>query len=398
MSNTRIDTNAVKGAIRSLSGMAGAKTAAFITALTASGVALAQGAAAPAKYNLQHPATKVAADIYELHTLMMWICLVVFVLVFSVMFYSVFKHRKSVGHKAAQFHENTTVEIVWTIIPAIILLGMAWPATKTLLAMKDTTNPEITIKATGYQWKWGYDYLKGEGEGISFLSNLSTPFDQIYSNEKKGENYLLEVDNPLVVPVGKKVRMLITANDVIHAWWVPAFGVKQDAIPGFVRDAWFKAETEGTYRGQCAELCGKEHGFMPIVVNVLSAEKYAAWVGDQKKKMAAAADDPNKTWELADMKARGEKVYAANCVACHQATGQGVKGAFPALDGSKIVTGAKSGQIALVLNGKPNTAMAAFGKQLSDTDIAAAVTFTRNNWGNKTGEVVQPSEVKAARK
>ena len=206
------------------------------------------------------------------------------------------------------------------------------------------------------------------------------------------------MDNPLVVPVGKKVRMLITANDVIHAWWVPAFGVKQDAIPGFVRDAWFKAETEGTYRGQCAELCGKEHGFMPIVVNVLSAEKYAAWVGDQKKKMAAAADDPNKTWELADMKARGEKVYAANCVACHQATGQGVKGAFPALDGSKIVTGAKSGQIELVLNGKPNTAMAAFGKQLSDTDIAAAVTFTRNNWGNKTGEVIQPSEVKAARK
>ncbi len=398
MSNTRIDTNAVKGAIRSLSGTAGAKTAAFITALTASGVAFAQGAAAPAKYNLQHPATKVAADIYELHTLMMWICLVVFVLVFSVMFYSVFKHRKSVGHKAAQFHENTTVEIVWTIIPAIILLGMAWPATKTLLAMKDTTNPEITIKATGYQWKWGYDYLKGEGEGISFLSNLSTPFDQIYSNEKKGENYLLEVDNPLVVPVGKKVRILITANDVIHAWWVPAFGVKQDAIPGFVRDAWFKAETEGTYRGQCAELCGKQHGFMPIVVNVLSAEKYAAWVGDQKKKMAAAADDPNKTWELADMKARGEKVYAANCVACHQATGQGVKGAFPALDGSKMIAGPKADQIALLLNGKPNTAMAAFGKQLSDTDIAAVITFSRNNWGNKSGEVIQPSDVKAARK
>ena len=398
MSNARIDTHAVNGAIRSLSGKAGAKAAAFIAALTTSGLALAQGAAAPARYNLQHPATKVAADIYDLHTLMMWICFIVFVLVFSVMFYSVFKHRKSVGHKAEQFHENTTVEIVWTIIPAIILLGMAWPATKTLLAMKDTSTPDITIKATGYQWKWGYDYLKGEGEGISFLSNLSTPYDQIYSNEKKGDNYLLEVDNPLVVPVGKKVRILTTANDVIHAWWVPAFGVKQDAIPGFVRDTWFKAEAEGTYRGQCAELCGKEHGFMPIVVNVLSAEKYAAWVGDQKKKMAAAADDPSKTWELADLKARGEKVYAANCVACHQATGQGVKGAFPALDGSKIVTGPKAEQIALVLNGKPNTAMAAFGKQLSDTDIAAVITFTRNNWGNKTGEVIQPSDVKAARK
>ena len=396
MNNARIETNAVKGAAGLLSGTTAGKAAAVITALACSGAAFAQSA--PARYNLQTPATKVAADVYDLHTLMMWICFVVFVLVFSVMFYSVFKHRKSVGHKAEQFHENTTVEIVWTIIPALILLGMAWPATKTLLAMKDTASPDITVKATGYQWKWGYDYLKGEGEGISFLSNLSTPHDQIYGNEKKNDNYLLEVDNPLVVPVGKKIRILTTANDVIHAWWVPAFGVKQDAIPGFVRDTWFKAEAEGTYRGQCAELCGKEHGFMPIVVNVLSAEKYAAWVGEQKKKMAAAADDPNKIWELAEMKARGEKVYAANCVACHQATGQGVKGAFPALDGSKMVTGPKADQIAMVLNGKPNTAMAAFGKQLSDTDIAAAITFTRNNWGNKTGEVIQPSEIKAARK
>ena len=395
MSNARIEVHAAGRAAGLLTGIATMRAAAFITTLVASGSALAE---APAKYNLQHPATKVAADIYDLHTLMMWICVVVFVLVFSVMFYSVFAHRKSVGHKAEQFHENTTVEIVWTIIPAIILIGMAWPATKTLLAMKDTSSPDITIKATGYQWKWGYDYLKGEGEGVSFLSSLSTPHDQIYSNEKKSDNYLLEVDNPLVVPVGKKVRILTTANDVIHAWWVPAFGVKQDAIPGFVRDTWFKAEAEGTYRGQCAELCGKEHGFMPIVVNVLSADKYAAWVGDQKKKIAAAADDPNKTWDLPEMKARGEKVYAANCVACHQANGQGVKGAFPALDGSKLVTGPKTAQIAIVLNGKPNTAMAAFGKQLSDTDIAAAITFSRNNWGNKTGEVIQPSEIKAARK
>ncbi len=397
MSNARIEANAAGRAARLLTGLTSKAAAALITALV-TGSALAETAMAPARYNLQHPATKVAADIYDLHTLMMWIIVVVFVLVFSVMFYSVFAHRKSVGHKAEQFHENTTVEIVWTIIPAIILLGMAWPATKTLLAMKDTTSADITIKATGYQWKWGYDYLKGDGEGISFLSSLATPYDQIYNNEKKGEHYLLEVDNPLVVPVGKKVRVLTTANDVIHAWWVPAFGVKQDAIPGFVRDTWFKAETEGTYRGQCAELCGKEHGFMPIVVNVLSAEKYAAWVGDQKKKMAAAADDPNKAWDLAEMKARGEKVYAANCVACHQANGQGVKGAFPALDGSKIVTGPKAVQIALVLNGKPNTAMAAFGKQLSDTDIAAAITYTRNTWGNKTGEVIQPPDIKAARK
>jgi len=367
--------------------------------IAAAGLLALSGAARAAyQWDLPTPVTRVAAEIDDLHVKMMWIILVIFVVVFGVMFYSIYAHRKSIGHKAEHFHENTMVEILWTVIPFLVLIFMAWPATKTILNLKDTTTPDITIKATGYQWKWGYDYLKGEGEGISFLSALSTPQDQITGKEKKGEHYLLEVDNPLVVPVGKKVRILTTANDVIHAWMVPAFGVKQDAIPGFVRDTWFRAEKEGTYRGQCAELCGKDHGFMPIVVEVVSAEKYAAWVAEQKKKSAAAADDPTKKWNLADLKARGEKVYTANCVACHQANGQGVKGAFPALDSSPLIKEPKGRHIEIVLNGRPKTAMAAFGKQLSDTDIAAVITFERNSWSNKTGEVIQPSDIRAARK
>jgi cytochrome c oxidase subunit 2 len=270
---------------------------------------------------------------------------------------------------------------------------MAFPATKTILAMKDTTAPDMTVKITGYQWKWNYDYLQ---EGFGFYSNLATPLAQIENRAPKGENYLLEVDNPMVVPVDTKVRVLITAGDVLHAWWVPAFGVKQDAIPGFVRDSWFKAEKTGIYRGQCAELCGKEHGFMPIVVEVKSKDDYAKWVAEQKKKVAAAADDPNKVWDVKDLVAAGEKVFAGNCAACHQANGKGVPGAFPALDGSKIVTGAKAEQIALVLNGKAGTAMVAW-KQLSDADLAAVITYTRNSWGNKTGEAVQPAEIKVAR-
>jgi cytochrome c oxidase subunit 2 len=348
--------------------------------------------------NFQPPVTRIASEIYDLHMLMMYVILVIFCLVFGVMFYSIYAHRKSVGHKAAQFHENTTVEIIWTVIPFLILVGMAWPATKTLIAFKDTSNPDITIKATGYQWKWGYDYIKGEGEGIAFLSALSTPQDQIHNRKPKEENYLLEVDNPLVVPVGKKVRVLTTANDVIHSFWVPAFGIKQDAIPGFVRDTWFRADKEGTYRGQCAELCGKDHGFMPIVVEVVSEDKYKQWVADKKKQASAAAEDPNKQWTLAELQARGEKVYAANCAACHQASGKGLPPAFPALDGSKIATGDKAAHIERVLDGKPGTAMAAFGKQLSDTDIAAVITYERNGWGNKKGDLVQPAEVKAARK
>jgi cytochrome c oxidase subunit 2 len=314
--------------------------------------------------------------------------------VFGVMFYSIFKHRKSVGHKAAQFHENTLVEVIWTVIPFLILLFMAYPATKTLLLYKDTSSPDMTVKVTGYQWKWSYDYLQ---EGFGFYSNLKTPLAQIENREAKGENYLLEVDNPLVVPVDTKVRVLITANDVLHSWWVPAFGVKQDAIPGFVRDAWFKAEQVGIYRGQCAELCGKEHGFMPVVVEVKSKEDYAAWVAGQKQKVQAAVDDPNKVWVGKELAARGEKVFAANCAACHQANGKGVPNAFPALDGSKVVNGPKAEQLALVLNGKEGTAMASF-KQLSDTDLAAVVTYTRTAWGNTAADAVQPAEVKAARK
>ncbi|MFO1322703.1 MAG: cytochrome c oxidase subunit II [Burkholderiales bacterium] len=363
--------------------------------VAAAGVAaLAAGAAHAAwDVNFQPPVTPIAQQMFDLNLYIFWICVVIFVGVFGTMFYSIFKHRKSVGHQAAQFHENTTVEVVWTVIPFLILLFMAWPATKTILAMKDTSAPEMTIKITGYQWKWGYDYMQ---EGFGFYSNLSTPLAQVENREPKGPNYLLEVDNPLVVPVDTRIRVIITANDVIHAWWVPAFGVKQDAIPGFVRDSWFKAEKVGVYRGQCAELCGKEHGFMPVVVEVKSKDDYAKWVADQKGKVAAAADDPNKAWTQAELVAKGATVFAANCAACHQANGQGVPGAFPALAGSKIVAGPADAQIALVLGGKPGTAMASW-KQLSDADIAAVITYTRNSWGNASGDVM-PAAVKAARK
>ncbi len=371
-------------------------------ALTCAGAvgALYSGAAAAAyQWNFQAPGTKIAQEVSDLHLLMMAIILVIFVAVFGVMFYSIYAHRKSVGHKASQFHENTTVEVLWTIVPTLILIVMAWPATTHLLAVRDTSQADITVKATGIQWKWGYDYIKGEGEGINFVANLTTPQDQIYGKAPRGEHYLLETDNHLVVPVGKKVRMLVTAADVIHAWYVPALAVKQDAIPGFIRDTAFRANKEGIYRGQCAELCGKDHGFMPVVVEVVSQEKYTAWVGEQKKKLAAVAEDPNKTWDLAELRARGEKIYAANCVACHQANGKGVPGAFPALDGSKVVNGPLADNLAIVLNGKTGTAMQAFGKQLSATDLAAVITYLRNAWGNKASQnLVQPAEVVAARK
>jgi cytochrome c oxidase subunit 2 len=374
-----------------------------LRSLAAAFATLAAESALANRYNLQEPQSTIAHQIYDLHMLIMWIIVAIFVVVFGFMTYSIVMHRKSIGHKAAQFHEHVGVEIAWTIVPFIILVFMALPATKTIIAMKDTSSADLTIKATGYQWKWGYDYLQ---EGISFYSSLSTPRDQIEDYEKKGtkknENYLIEVDNPVVVPVGKKVRIITTANDVIHSWWVPALGIKQDAIPGFVRDTWFKADNPGTYRGQCAELCGKDHGFMPIVVEAVTPEQYATWVAGQKQKMAAAAPDPAKQWTLDELKAQGEKIYAANCVACHQQTGMGVPGTFPALSGSKVVTGPKEAQIATVLNGvvkngKP-TLMAAFGKQLSDADIAAVITYTRNNWANTIGDMVTPAEVKAARK
>lgn len=357
-----------------------------------------QGGPAVLQLNFQPPVTQIAEQIYDLHTLMLIICLVIFVAVFGVMFYSMLKHRKSLGHKSASFHESTAVEIAWTIVPFVIVIGMALPATKTVVAMKDTSNADLTIKATGMQWKWGYDYLKGEGEGIAFLSNLATPREQITdASLKKNDNYLIEVDNPVVVPVNKKVRIVTTANDVIHSWTIPAFGVKQDAIPGFVRDTWFKAEKIGTYRGQCVELCGKDHAFMPIVVNVVSDADYTKWVDEKKKEMAAKADDPNKTWTIDELKQRGEKVYTANCVVCHQATGKGVPGAFPALDGDPTVNGPKGPQINTVLNGK--NAMPAWKSVLSDTEIAAVITYTRNSWSNKPQEnIVQPADVLAARK
>jgi len=290
------------------------------------------------------------------------------------------------------------VEIAWTVVPFIIVIMMALPATKVLVAQKDTTNADLTIKITGYQWKWGYDYLKGDGEGLSIISTLDSSHRALSNSGKpEGDNYLLKVDNPLVVPVGKKIRIITTANDVIHSWMIPAFGVKQDAVPGFVRDNWFRADKTGDFFGQCVELCGKEHAYMPIHVKVLSADDYAKWVEVEKKKLAAKADDPSKVWALDDLAKRGEKVYAANCAACHQANGKGA-GAIKPIDGSAVVLDAdKSKQVAVLLNGQNNGAMPAW-KQLSDTDIAAVITFTKNNWSNKTGQIVQPAEVLAARK
>jgi cytochrome c oxidase subunit 2 len=369
---------------------------AMLAAAALAGLA-ACGLAQAIEWNFQPAASPMAEVIHSLHEYVMILVTVIFVGVFGFMFYACFAHRKSAGHKAEQFHENTTVELIWTVIPAVILVIIAIPVTKAVIAQKDTSSPDLTIKATGIQWKWAYEYIKGEGEGISLVSTLATPRDQIEGRAPKGEHYLLEVDNDLVVPVGKKVRIITTAADVVHSWWVPALAIKQDAIPGFIRDTWFKAERTGTFRGQCAELCGKEHGFMPIVVQVVSEEEYTRWVADKKKALAAAADDPNKTWSAAELKARGEKVYAANCVACHQANGKGTPPAFPPLDGSKVATGPKAGHIDTVLNGRPNTAMQAFGKQLSDTEIAAVISYERSSWSNKAG-VVQPAEVKARRK
>jgi cytochrome c oxidase subunit 2 len=348
---------------------------------------------------LQPAATKIAEEQAWLHNFMLVICTIIFIAVFGVMFYSIWKHRKSVGHKPADFHESVKVEIAWTVIPFIIVILMALPATKAVVAQKDTSNADITIKATGYQWKWGYDYLKGEGEGIAFISTLDNEQRQMSNDGAKGidiDNYLLKVDHPLVVPVNKKIRIITTANDVIHAFAVPSLGVKQDAIPGFVRDTWFRAESVGDYHGQCQELCGKEHAYMPIHVKVVSAEDYSAWVADENKKMAAAMDDPSKVWTLDDITKRGEKVYATNCAVCHQPNGKG-GGAVKALDGSAVVLDADhTRQIKVLLNGQ-NGAMPSWKAVLSDTDIAAVISYTKNNWSNKTGQLVQPAEVKAAR-
>jgi cytochrome c oxidase subunit 2 len=356
------------------------------------------GGPAVNQLDLHPPVTKVAADVQTLHNGLLIVCTIIFVLVFGVMFYSILKHRRSLGAKSANFHESVAVEIAWTIVPFIIVSAMGLAATKTVVAQKDTSNADLTIKATGYQWKWGYDYLKGEGEGIAFLSTLDVKQRMLSdAGTPEGDNYLLKVDNPLVVPVNKKVRIITTANDVIHAWMVPAFAVKQDAIPGFVRDTWFRAEQTGDFYGQCAELCGKEHAYMPIHVKVLSDADYTAWVSSEKKKMAAKADDPAKVWDLAGLMARGEKGYAANCAVCHKPDGKG-GGPIKPLDGSPVVNDAdKLKQVAVLLNGQNNGAMPPW-KQLSDTEIAAIITYTKNSWGNKTGQLVQPADVVAARK
>ncbi|MBK6322321.1 cytochrome c oxidase subunit II [Candidatus Aalborgicola defluviihabitans] len=386
-----------------LAGSAWAGTATFALAQAVHDL---PGGPAVNQLNLHPPVTRIAEDQQWLHWFMLIVCTIIFLAVFSVMFYSIWKHRKSRGHKAATFHESVVVEVVWTVIPFIIVILMALPATKVVVAMKDTTNADLTIKVTGMQWKWGYDYIKGEGEGIGFVSSLDSAQREMSNSGKPPatDDYLLKVDNPLVVPVGKKIRIITTATDVIHAFAVPSFGIKQDAIPGFVRDTWFRAEVEGDYHGQCMELCGKEHAYMPIHVKVVSAANYSQWVGGEMKKMAAKMDDPAKVWALEDIVKRGEKVYAANCAACHQANGKGA-GSIKALDGSPVVQDAdKNQQIAVVLNGRTvalpggQTNVMPPWKQLSDTDIAAVISYTKNNWSNKTGQVVQPADVVALRK
>lgn len=347
------------------------------------------------KFNMTRGVTEVSNEVHDIHMLILWICIVASVVVYGVMFYAIFKFRKSKGAVAANFHENTTLEVLWTLVPALILVAMAVPATQAMIRMYDTSDADMTVKVTGHQWKWEYEYL---GEGVRFFSNLTTPQDQIYKGGEKGDTYLLDVDEPLVLPVGKKVRFVITANDVLHAWWVPALGWKQDAIPGYINENWTRIDQPGTYRGQCAELCGRNHGFMPVVVEAKSEADYQAWLDGKKAAAAAAAEASGKTLTKDELMAAGEKVYGTVCAACHQANGQGVPGVFKPLAGSPI---AKGGPIAdhinIVLNGKAGTAMQAFGGQLSDADIAAVITYERNAWGNDTGDVVQAADVKAAR-
>lgn len=368
-----------------------------------------------ATYNLQDPVTPIAHQIYNLHTLILLACLLIFVIVFGFMFYALYKHRKSVGHKAVHFSHNTRLEVIWTIIPFFILVGMAYPTTKTIFDMRNVEQADINIKITGHQWLWEYEYL---GEGVSYVSNLSTPRDQIDNKIAKKANYLLEVDRPLVVPIDKKVRVLLTSRDVIHSWWVPQLGVKQDAIPGFIHEAWFRIQKPGIYRGQCAELCGVGHGFMPIVVQAVPPDEYDEWLKSQKPNPAAVTD--NKTYTLEELKPQGEKVYASRCAMCHQANGMGIAGMFPPLvDGvpfsgdakvtaplaergfwkdGKIILGSKEEHLKIVMHGIPGTTMQGIGQQLTDLEVAAVISYERNHWGNQTGDVIQPAEVAVLRK
>lgn len=369
------------------------RVAGFISLMLSSGQLLADY-----QLDMRPGVTSFSQGAYEIHTMVMWISVAIAVVVFGAMTYAIIYHRKSKGHKASSFDDNTTLEIVWTIIPFIILGFMAVPATKVLLEMEDTSNSDMSIKVTGYQWKWHYDYL---GEDVSFFSNISTPDSLSLATSANvditDETYLLDVDNRMVIPVNKKVRMLFTANDVIHSWWIPAFGVKKDTIPGFINESWIKTDKPGVYRGQCTELCGTNHGFMPIVVEVKSEKDYMAWLAGKKAEAAEAAASAEKTWTMEEQMAHGEKVYATNCAACHQANGQGIPNVFPGLVGSPVAVGDIAKHIDVIINGVPGTAMQAFGGQLNDADIAALVTYERNAWGNDVGDMAQPSDIKAAR-
>jgi len=349
--------------------------------------------------NLTEGVTELSHEIHDLHMLVFWVCVVIGVLVFGVMIYSMVNHRASKGHKAATFHESTTAEILWTIAPILVLGFLTVPAAKALIKIEDSSNSDMTIKITGYQWKWQYEYPE---EGISFFSSLSDPSRKASARDSgidpnSVENYLLDVDNPLVIPVGKKVRFLFTSNDVNHAWWVPDLAVKKDAIPGFINDMWANVTKPGIYRGQCAELCGKDHGFMPIVVIAKEQADYDTWVTEQLASAELAKADSEKTWDMDSLIAQGEKVYNSTCAACHQAGGQGIPGVFPAITASPTVTGELGEHLNTIMNGRPGTAMQAFAGQLSDADIAAVTTFQRNALGNAVGDLVQPTDVKALR-
>ncbi|WP_445772486.1 cytochrome c oxidase subunit II [Shewanella sp.] len=350
--------------------------------------------AAEMPLNMTQGVTDISGQVYNLHMTILYICCAIGLVVFGIMIYSMIYHRKSKGAVAANFHESTKVEIAWTVIPFIILIAMAIPATKTLIAMEDPSNADLTIKITGSQWKWHYSYFD---KNIEFYSTLSTPREQIDGDQTKGDNYLLEVDKPLVLPINRKVRFLMTSDDVIHSWWVPAFAVKKDANPGFINEAWTRIDKPGIYRGQCAELCGKDHGFMPIVVNALSEADFDNWLVKQKQlaetEAAAAAASMSQTLSLEDLNKQGEQVYLARCAACHQPNGAGLPGVFPSLIGSPIIKGAVEGHLDIVINGKPGTAMQAFAKQLSAQEIAAVITYERNAWGNNSGDAVQAADV-----
>jgi cytochrome c oxidase subunit 2 len=360
-----------------------------VLALISSGSALAEEAQRWA-VNLPKGVTPVSNAIYDIHMIIFWICVVICIGVFGVMFYSMYAHRKSRGAVAANFHENTTAEVVWTVIPALILVVMAIPATSTIIQAYDTSEAEMDIKITGYQWKWQYEYL---GEDVAFMSELSTPESEIYNTAPKSQYYLQEVSEPLVIPAKTKVRFLITGKDVIHSWWVPDFGVKKDAIPGYVNESWTFVEEPGVYRGECAELCGKGHAFMPIVVNVLEKEEYNAWLGEKKAEVATIRELAKKTFTKEELMAKGKEAYDRSCASCHMGNGEGIPGVFPGLKEGSAAVGPVANQLDIIVNGVAGTAMQAFGGQLSEVDLAAIITYERNAWGNDTGDVVQPIDI-----